>query len=162
MVCPKWVLTRCQPISVDDVVTYLAKALELGETEGRTFDTGGPDILTYIDMMRRYASMTGRKVRILVIPFLTPRLSSYWVDLITPVKASLARPLIDSLKHEAIVHDGSIKQLIPMKLKSFEQSIADTSKERSVSRIRSAPKECTSLSMNSKVLAISLVALIAA
>ena len=164
MVCPKWVLTKSQPISVDDVVTYLARASEQEETAGRSFDIGGPDVLTYVDMMRRYAAMAKkRKVRILIIPFLTPRLSSYWVDLITPVKASLARPLIDSLKHEATVHDESIKQLIPIKLKSFEQSISDASGERLVSKInRAVPKERTSLSLNGKILAISLFALIAA
>lgn len=162
MVCPKWVLTKSQPISVDDVITYLVRSSELRETEGRSFDIGGPEVLTYVDMMRRYATMRGKNVRIIIIPFLTPRLSSYWVDLITPVKASLARPLIDSLKHEATVHDKSIMGLIPLKLKSFEQSITDASNERLVSRDRPTPRERTSLSMNSKVLAISLFALIAA
>ena len=162
MVCPKWVLTRSQPISVDDVITYLVRSSELKETEGNSFDIGGPDVMTYVDMMRRYAKMIGKEVRVLVIPFLTPRLSSYWVDLVTPVKASLARPLIDSLKHEATVHDKSIVELIPLQLKSFEQSIADASTERLVSKDRPAPRERTSLSMNSKVLAISLFALIAA
>jgi uncharacterized protein YbjT (DUF2867 family) len=101
MICPKWVLTRSQPIAVDDVITYLAKSVDIDETEGRTFDIGGSDLLTYMDMMRGYAKMIKKSIRILIIPFLTPRLSSYWVDLITPVRASLARPLIDSLKHEA-------------------------------------------------------------
>jgi uncharacterized protein YbjT (DUF2867 family) len=123
MVCPKWVLTKSQPIAVDDVVTYLAHALEVRETEGRTFDIGGPDVLTYLDMMNRYAKLIGKSIRIIILPFLTPRLSSYWMDLITPVSASLARPLIDSLKHEATVKDHSIEKIIPVKTKSFEDAI---------------------------------------
>lgn len=134
MVCPRWVLTKSQPISVDDVVIYLTKALEVKETEGRTFNIGGPDVLTYVDMMTRYASMRNKMIRILIIPFLTPRLSSYWVDLVTPVSASLARPLIDSLKYEATVQDDSITKVIPIKLKSFEQAISDASMKPILSR----------------------------
>lgn len=129
MICPKWVLTRSQPIAVDDVITYLAKSVDIDETEGRTFDIGGSDLLTYMDMMRGYAKMINKSIRILIIPFLTPRLSSYWVDLITPVRASLARPLIDSLKHEAIVTDDSIKKIIPIKLRNFEEAITAAVKE---------------------------------
>ena len=116
MVCPKWVLTKSQPIAVEDVVTYLVKSIDVKETEGREFEIGGPDVLTYVDMMKRYAKMINKSVRILIIPFLTPRLSSYWVDLVTPVKASLARPLIDSL-------------MIPIQLKNFEESIKAANEE---------------------------------
>lgn len=123
MVCPKWVLTRSQPIALDDVVTYLVKAVEIEETAGGTFDIGGREIMTYVDMMKEYAKLMGKSTRIVILPFLTPRLSSYWIDLVTPIKASLARPLIDSLKHEAIVEDDKIKKLVPIKLKSFEEAI---------------------------------------
>jgi uncharacterized protein YbjT (DUF2867 family) len=123
MVCPKWVLTKSQPVAVDDVVTFLAQALEMRETGSMTFDIGGPEVLTYVDMMNRYAKMIGKSIRIIILPFLTPRLSSYWIDLITPVTASLARPLVDSLKHEAIVKDHSIEKIIPIKTKSFEDAI---------------------------------------
>ncbi|HTH20887.1 MAG TPA: NAD(P)H-binding protein, partial [Nitrososphaeraceae archaeon] len=92
MVCPKWVLTKCQPIAVDDVVEYLVRSIETNETKSKTFDIGGPEILSYLDMMRRYSNTLKKSIKIIIIPFLTPRLSSYWVDLITPVKASLARP----------------------------------------------------------------------
>jgi uncharacterized protein YbjT (DUF2867 family) len=105
MVCPKWVLTKSQPISVDDVVEYLVRSMDVKETERRDFDIGGTEVLTYLQMMKRYAKMLKKDIKIIIIPFLTPRLSSYWVDLITPVKASLVRPLIDSLKHEATVRD---------------------------------------------------------
>jgi len=162
MICPRWVLTKSQPISVDDVATYLVKALEIKETEGKTFEIGGPDVLTYVDMMKRYSSMINKRIRILIIPFLTPRLSSYWIDLVTPVSASLARPLIDSLKHEATVHDDSVKKAIPIQLKSFEQSIAAASKETIVSRNIIVRKERTSKAMNTRILVISLCSLAAA
>ncbi|MCJ7636174.1 MAG: NAD(P)H-binding protein [Nitrososphaeraceae archaeon] len=124
MVCPKWVLTNSQPIAIDDVITYLVKSIEKEETEGKEFDIGGPDTLRYIDMMRRYAKVINKKfLKIVIIPFLTPKLSSYWVELITPTKASLVRPLIESLKYEAVVKDDSIKKIIPIKLKTFEEAI---------------------------------------
>jgi uncharacterized protein YbjT (DUF2867 family) len=162
MVCPKWVLTKSQPLSVDDVVEYLVSSINVNDTEGRDFDIGGPDILTYLDMMKRYAKMLNKSIRILIIPFLTPRLSSYWVDLITPVKASLARPLIDSLKHEATVKDDAIKSIIPIKLKNFEESInaAEKEEEEKVKR-KVTGQDRTSHSLNNKVLIISLFAMVA-
>jgi uncharacterized protein YbjT (DUF2867 family) len=160
MVCPKWVLTKSQPISVDDVVTYLVKALNVEETKGRTFEIGGPDVLTYVDMMRRYAKMVNRSIKIIIIPFLTPRLSSYWVDLITPVKASLARPLIDSLKHEATVKDDSITKMIPIQLKNFEEAIK-SAKEEQIQREKITRTERTSHSLNNRILLMSLLAMIA-
>jgi uncharacterized protein YbjT (DUF2867 family) len=124
MICPKWVLTRCQPIALDDVITYLAKALDVKETEGQTFDIGGPDTLTYKEMMILYSKIINKKfLKIIIIPFLTPRLSSYWVELITPVKASLARPLIESLKFESVVKENQIRKLIPISLNGFKQAI---------------------------------------
>ena len=162
MICPKWVLTRSQPIAVDDVITYLAKSVDIDETEGRTFDIGGSDLLTYMDMMRGYAKMINKSIRILIIPFLTPRLSSYWVDLITPVRASLARPLIDSLKHEAIVTDDSIKKIIPIKLRNFEEAITAAVKEdRQIQKPRIVRNGRTSRSLNNKFLIIFLFALAA-
>lgn len=123
MVCPRWVMTRCQPIAVDDVVKYLARAPGVPEAAGMTIDIGGPDVLTYADMMRLYGRLIGRSPRIAVVPFLTPRLSSYWVELVTPVSASLSRPLIDSLKHEATVGDGSAaRRFFPFRLKTFEEA----------------------------------------
>ena len=160
MVCPKWVLTKSQPISVDDVVTYLVKAIDVKETEGRIFDIGGPDVLTYVDMMRRYTKMLNKSIKIIIIPFLTPRLSSYWVDLITPVKASLARPLIDSLKHEARVKDDSIKKMIPIQLKNFEEAIK-SAKEEQMQREKITKTERTSHSLNNRILLISLFAMVA-
>jgi len=165
MVCPKWVLTKCQPIFLDDVIAYLSKSMLVKETEDKTFDIGGPDVLTYMDMMKIYARILNKSIIILIIPFLTPRLSSYWVDLVTPIKASLARPLIDSLKHEAIVKDDSVKNLIPLRLKSFEESlqycIKEENKYKKKKDLKNIKKERTSLSLNYKILLISLIMLLA-
>ena len=158
MICPKWVLTKSQPISVDDVVTYLVRAIDVKDTEDRSFDIGGSDVLSYLDMMKRYGKMINKSIKIIIIPFLTPRLSSYWVDLITPLKASLARPLIDSLKQEATVKDGTINDIIPLKLKSFEESIK-AAKEEQIRKARFTEKELTSHSLNNRILLISLIAM---
>jgi uncharacterized protein YbjT (DUF2867 family) len=158
MVCPKWVLTKSQPISVDDMVTYLIKSIELEDTSNNDFDIGGPEILTYVDMMKRYSAILNKSLKIVIIPFLTPRLSSYWVDLITPVKASLARPLIDSLKHEAVIHDNEIQKLIPIKLMNFEESIKTAMKEQ-VRKAKIIKKQKTSDSLNRKILIFSLISL---
>ncbi|MFL6340845.1 MAG: NAD(P)H-binding protein [Nitrososphaeraceae archaeon] len=165
MVCPKWVLTKSQPISVDDVVEYLVRSIDVNETEGKDFDIGGTEVLTYLQMMKRYATMLKKHIKIIIIPFLTPRLSSYWVDLITPVKASLARPLIDSLKYEATVRDEAIKKMIPLKLKTFEEAIRtaedEEQQEQLVKRKSSGRQQRTSHSLNNKLLIISLFALAA-
>src|SRR5687767_2957120 len=162
MVCPRWVLTKCQPIAVDDVVQYLALCIEVKETEGKGFDIGGPEVLTYIDMMKKYAKILNKSVRIIIIPFLTPRLSSYWVDLVTPVRASLARPLIDSLKHDATVQDNSIRQLIPIQLKSFEEAIRAARNEKAhIKQPNRLVKERSTQKFNSKLLMLSLLAMAA-
>lgn len=160
MVCPKWVLTRSQPIAIDDVITYLIRAIDAKDTESKSFDLGGPDIMSYVDMMRRYGKMLDKSIKIIIIPFLTPRLSSYWIDLITPVKASLARPLVESLKHEAIVSDDSIKHIIPLKLKTFEEAIVAARNEEKVKRNSvTKRKEYVTHSTSNKILVISLVLL---
>ena len=155
MVCPRWVLTKSQPISVDDVVEYLVRSINLKETEGRDFDIGGTEVLTYLQMMKRYAKMLNKSIKIVIIPFLTPRLSSYWVDLITPVKASLARPLIDSLKHQATVNDDTIKELIPLRLKTFEEAIKAAEIEENVKGTING-RQLATHSLNNKLLIVSL------
>jgi uncharacterized protein YbjT (DUF2867 family) len=158
MVCPKWVLTKCQPIAVDDVVEYLVRSIETNETKSKTFDIGGPEILTYMDMMVQYGKTLKKSIKIIIIPYLTPRLSSYWIDLITPVKASLARPLIDSLRHEAIVKDNSISDIIPLRLKNFEKSIK-IAKEEQTENGRTIVKERTSSRLNKQILLGSIIVL---
>jgi hypothetical protein len=162
MICPRWVLTKCQPKAVGDVVEYLAKCIEVEETQAGIFEIGGPEVLTYIDMMRKYAEILNKSVQIIIIPFLTPRLSSYWVDLVTPVSASLARPLIDSLKHDATVHDNSIRRLIPIKLKSFEEAVRAARNEKvQIKRPKMIAKERSTPKINNKLLIISLLTMAA-
>ena len=161
MITPKWVLTKSQPIALDDVITYLIKSIESRETEDRSFDLGGSDILTYIDMMRRYGKMLNKSIKIIIIPFLTPKLSSYWIDLITPVKASLARPLIESLKHEAIVRDRLNQRVLSLfKLKTFEEAIDIARKEENKQKNNvSKRKEYVTHSASNKILLVSLLLL---
>jgi uncharacterized protein YbjT (DUF2867 family) len=160
MISPRWVLTNCQPIAVSDVVEYLARCIEVKETEGKRFDIGGPDVLTYLDMMRKYARILNKSVQVIIIPFLTPRLSSYWVDLVTPVRASLARPLIDSLKHDATVQDDSIRQVIPIQLKSFEEAVREAGNEKAqIKQPNRLVKERSTQKINSKLLMLSLLAM---
>lgn len=103
MVTPRWVKNSIQPIAIADVLHYLVQAAELPGRDSRVFEIGGPDVLSYRDMMKRYAQVAGlRKRRIFALPLLTPRLSSRWVGLVTPVPAAVARPLVESIRHDAI------------------------------------------------------------
>ncbi|WP_190140280.1 SDR family oxidoreductase [Streptomyces longispororuber] len=114
MVSPRWVRTRVQPIAVRDVLRLLTGCARLPREVNRTFDIGGPDVLTYLDMMRRYAAVARLPARlILPVPLLTPRLSSHWVGLVTPVPAGIARPLTESLRHEVVCHDNDIERYVP-------------------------------------------------
>jgi uncharacterized protein YbjT (DUF2867 family) len=114
MITPKWVGTRIQPVAVRDVLRYLVGAATLPPTVNRRFDIGGPDVLTYADMMRRYAAVAKLPPRLLVpVPLLTPSLSSHWVGLVTPVPAGLAKPLVESLRVEVVASEHDIAQYIP-------------------------------------------------
>ena len=114
MVTPKWVHSRVQPIAIRDVLRYLVSAAELPADVSRAFDIGGPDVLTYLDMMQRFATVAGLpKRRILPVPVLSPKLSSLWVGLVTPVPSSLARPLVESLKNTAVAGEHDIAAYIP-------------------------------------------------
>ncbi|MEV6211507.1 SDR family oxidoreductase [Kitasatospora sp. NPDC051914] len=114
MVTPSWVGTRIQPIAVRDVLRYLVAAADLPPEVNRAFDIGGPDVLTYRRMMLRYAAVAGLPRRIVVpVPVLTPRLSSLWVGLVTPVPNSIARPLVESLRHEVVRAEHDIARYVP-------------------------------------------------
>ncbi len=113
MVAPKWVSTRCQPIGNRDVVAYLVAALRRTADASTIYEIGGADVLSYREMMLRYAAIRGLARRMLVVPFFTPRLSSYWVHLVTPIPASIARPLIDGLHNEVIVKDSAARRDFP-------------------------------------------------
>jgi uncharacterized protein YbjT (DUF2867 family) len=114
MVTPSWVRNRVQPIAVRDVLHYLVAAADLPEGTNRTFDIGGPDVLTYREMMQRYARVAGLPPRrMLPVGVLTPRLSSHWINVVTPVPKSIGAPLIESLVHEAVRGESDIEALVP-------------------------------------------------
>lgn len=114
MITPKWVTTRIQPIAVRDVLHYLVGAATLPAEVSRRFDIGGPDILTYQEMMQRYAAESGLRKRIIVrVPILSPWLSSHWVQVVTPVPNAIARPLVESLRTEVVAGDKDIEKWVP-------------------------------------------------
>ncbi len=113
MITPKWVYTRTQPIGVKEVLQYLVACLETPASIGQVIEIGGAEVVTYGEMMTIYAKVRGLKRWMVPVPVLTPRLSSYWVNIVTPIPASIARPLIDGLRNENIVHDPSAKTLFP-------------------------------------------------
>jgi uncharacterized protein YbjT (DUF2867 family) len=113
MICPKWVFTRIQPIAIRNVLDYLVAALDCPESTGQIIEIGGRDVLTYSSMMTGYARLRGLKRRLIAVPVLTPRLSSYWVHLVTPIPANIAQPLIKGLGNEVIVRDDSALRLFP-------------------------------------------------
>lgn len=124
MVTPKWVNTRCQPIAVADVLRYLVAVLGAPETAGRVLDIGGPDILTYREMMAVYAEEAGLRRRVVIpVPLLTPRLSSLWVGLVTPLPRSLARPLVSSLVNEVVARDDAILSFCPGARIGYRESV---------------------------------------
>ena len=127
MVTPRWVKTKIQPIAVRDVLYYLVGSAGIKEDLNQAFDIGGPDILTYKEMMNRYAKVADLRKRIIIpVPLLTPRLSSLWVGFVTPVPGSIARPLVKSLINEVICQDNSIKKYLPDPqggLTNFEKAV---------------------------------------
>ncbi len=127
MITPRWLQTRIQPIAIGDVLRYLVGAATLPADVSRGFDIGGPDVLTYRDMMQRYASVAGLPRRIIVpVPVLTPRLSSHWVGLVTPVPNAIARPLVESLRNEVICQEHDIADYLPDPpegLTSFDKAV---------------------------------------
>jgi uncharacterized protein YbjT (DUF2867 family) len=123
MITPRWVSTRSQPIAVADVVSYLVGCLREERTAGETFDIGGPEILSYREMMERFAGIEGKSILIIPVPFLSLKLSSYWVGLVTPVRPSIAMPLIEGVRYEMICRDLRIRELIPIPLTSFDEAI---------------------------------------
>ncbi len=114
MITPSWVRTRVQPIAIRDVLRYLVGSAGMPPQVNRGFDIGGPDVLTYEDMMRRYARIAGLNRRLIVpVPVLSPRLSSHWIGVVTPVPSRLARPLVESLVHEVVCSDHDIARYVP-------------------------------------------------
>ncbi|MEQ8477815.1 SDR family oxidoreductase [Fulvivirga sp.] len=123
MVAPKWLKSKCQPLAVRNVIEYLAAVLNNEKTFGKTFDIGGPDILTYKQMLLQYAK--SRKLRrfIISVPVLSPKLSSLWLYFVTSTSYTLGRNLVDSMKNDVVVKEGDITSIIPLKLYSYSEAL---------------------------------------
>ena len=120
MVTPRWVSTRTQPIALADIVAYLAGVCGLEAAVASEYDVGGPEVMTYREMMERIAALRGKRPFIFEVPVLTPYLSSLWLHVVTPVKAGVARPLIEGLRNETVVRDRRIRELVPVDLTPFD------------------------------------------
>ena len=120
MVTPRWVSTRTQPVALPDVVAYLSGVCGLDAALGADYDVGGPEVMTYREMIERIARLRRKRPLIVEVPVLTPHLSSLWLHLVTPVNAGVARPLIEGLRSETIVYDDRIRELLPIELTPFD------------------------------------------
>jgi uncharacterized protein YbjT (DUF2867 family) len=131
MVVPRWVGTRTQPIAIEDVVRYLAGVVDHPDAVGRVFEIGGPEQLTYKEMLAVANEVEGgRPFPIVVVPLLTPRLSSYWLALVTDVDATTGRNLIDSMSTEVVVRDSSIRDVVPGEPLTYRQAVERALAER--------------------------------
>ena len=124
MVTPRWVRTVSQPIAIGNVLTYLVACLSAPTTVGRTLDIGGPDVVTYLDLMRIMAEERGLRRRLVIpVPVLTPRLSSLWIHLVTPVNHRIARPLAEGLRNPVVCRDDEAARLMPQRLLGVREAI---------------------------------------
>ena len=138
MIVPKWATTRTQPIALADVVRYLVGVLEPEAAKGRVFEVGGPEVLTYAEMMRRVAQLRHhRQLHMLAVPLLTPRLSSYWLSLVTDVDTATARNLVDSMSNEVVVSDYSIADIVPGMPMGYDDAVREAYRQRAIARAKS-------------------------
>lgn len=123
MITPKWVLTKTQPIAIRDVILFLTHALGNPDTYDQSFDIGGPDVLTYKDMLHRYAKVRGFKNWIFTVPVMTPKLSSYWLYFVTSTSYKLATNLVDSMKMEVVAQDNRLQKMLDIHTHTYEEAI---------------------------------------
>ena len=123
MITPAWVRSRSTPIALPDLLAYLVAVGDIDEAAGKILDAGGPDAVTYEDIMRCYGRLVGRRPRILAVPVLTPRLSSYWLRFVTSVPTNVARALVEGLEHDFVANDARLRQLVPRRLMGLEAAI---------------------------------------
>ncbi len=119
MITPQWVRSRAQPIALGDVLEYLTRIGDFPEAAGRIYDVGGPEVLSYEQLIRQFGDLVGRRPLIVPVPVLTPKLSSYWLNFVTAVPTNIARALIDGLAHDVLADDAAIRRLIPLDLKTY-------------------------------------------
>lgn len=128
LLTPKWVLSKTKPIALDNLLQYLTGLINIKAKTDEIYEVGGPEILSYEQMMTSYASFTQRKFKLIKVPLLTPKIVSYWLRLVTSVSTNIAKSLIEGLTHDLIPKDNDIKQLIPLKLKTFDQALTESFK----------------------------------
>jgi uncharacterized protein YbjT (DUF2867 family) len=136
MITPRWVHTRTQPVAVADVVRYLVGVLEAPEAEGRVFEVGGPEVLTYLDMLMRLAEIQNRHLLVVPVPLLTPGLSSRWLALVTDVDVATGKNLVDSMTNEVVVSDDSIRDVVPFEPMDYDEMAVRALIERARERRR--------------------------
>lgn len=124
MIVPRWVFTASQPIAIEDVLAYLSEAIEIPQEESVVFEIGGADRVTYADLMQEYARQRGLRRYMIPVPVLTPRLSSLWLGLVTPLQARIGRKLVDSLIHETVVTDPSANMRFKVRPRGVREAIA--------------------------------------
>lgn len=122
MITPSWVSTPTQPIALEDIARYLAGVCGDERAYGQSYDAGGPEVMTYRQMIERIAALLGRRPRILEVPVLTPALSALWLELVTPVNASVARPLVEGLRSPTIAREERLRELVPLELTGFDEA----------------------------------------
>jgi uncharacterized protein YbjT (DUF2867 family) len=123
MVTPRWVRSKSPPIALDNVLTYLVCAPEIEAMADGIYDVAGPEMLSYEELMRQFGKLVGKTPLIIPVPVLSPRLSSYWLRLVTTVPTNIARALIEGLKHDIPADDAEIRRLIPQRLKTFREAV---------------------------------------
>ena len=134
MICPRWVSTPTQPIALADVVSYLAAVAGREAAFGSSFDAGGPEVMTYREMIERIGRLRGKRPLIVEVPVLTPRLSSLWLRLVTPVQSRVARPLVEGLRNPTIADDDRLRALVPLQLTSFDDAARSALAQRRTAR----------------------------
>ena len=142
MIVPHWATTKTQPIALTDIVRYLVGVLDPVEARGRTFEVGGADVLTYAEMMQRVARLHyHRRLPMLAVPLLTPRLSSHWLSFVTDVDTDTARNLVDSMSNEVVVTDHSIADIVPGRPMGYNDAVRDAFRQRAEALGEPVPPE---------------------
>ena len=141
MVAPKWLLTRSQPIAISDVIKILNKTLDNSKTFNKNFDIGGPEIISYKDILIRYSNLRGLQRQIFIVPVMTPKLSSYWLYFVTSTAYNLAVSLVESMKVEVVCRDRSLENILSLKTISYEKSLQNAFKKIEANEIISSWKD---------------------
>ncbi|MDO5971017.1 SDR family oxidoreductase [Flavivirga aquimarina] len=150
MVTPKWLNTRCQPIAITDVISFLSKSILNKKTYNENFDIGGPDILSYKEMLLKFSKVRGLKRKIYTVPVMTPRLSSYWLYFVTSTSYKLAVALVNSMKVEVICRNNTINQILDITPITYQEAINNAFKKIETNEIVSSWKDAYASSGNNK------------